>query len=238
MRLVIFGANGPTGRLATARALDQGHDVVAVTRRPEEFPLGGPGLTVARADVRDAATVEPLLNDADVVVSTLGVSFTREAVDTYSVGVANIVAAMKAAGARRLVVVSSTATYPTRRRNSPFALRLVEPIISRTIGKTVYDDMRRMETLVRECGLQWTVVRPSGLFDLPAATDYIRGEVDPVGAFTARIDLADYLVSLAAGTTSVHRAVIVSTTENAPSLWQMIRAEASSNEHRDALSRR
>jgi uncharacterized protein YbjT (DUF2867 family) len=230
MKLVIFGANGQTGRLATELALSAGHRVVAVTRRPREFPLSGPGLTVAQADVRDASAVEPLVVGADAVMSTLGVTFTREPVDTYSVGTGNIAAAMRAANTRRLVVVSSTAAYPTRRTRAPFALRLAEPILTRTIGKTVYDDIRRMETIVRDSGLDWTIVRPSGLFDLPAPTDYIRGEVDPVGGFTARIDLADYLVSLAIGTTTARRTVIVSTTENTPSLWQMIRREAGSRE--------
>jgi nucleoside-diphosphate-sugar epimerase len=230
MKLVIFGANGQTGRLAVRRALDSGHRVVAVTRRPRDFPLAGAGLTIAEVDVRDAAAVEPLVAGADAVVSTLGVTFTRESVDTYSVGTTNIVAAMRAAGSRRLVVVSSSATYPMRHRRAPFALRLVEPIITHTIGKTVYEDMRRMETIVRDSGLDWTIVRPSGLFDLPEPTDYLSGEVDPVGGFTARVDLADYLVSLAADSTTARRTVIISTTENTPSLWQMIRREAGSGD--------
>jgi uncharacterized protein YbjT (DUF2867 family) len=229
MKLVIFGANGQTGRLATVRALNAGHDVVAVTRRPHEFPLTEPGLTVAEADVRDASAVQGVVADVDAVVSTLGVTFTREPVDTYSVGTANIVAAMRAARTRRLVVVSSTAAYPTGRSRVPLMLRFVEPIITKTIGKTVYDDIRRMEIIVRDSGLEWTIVRPSGLFDLPEPTDYVRGEVDPVGAFTARIDLADYLVSLVADPTSVRRTVIASTTEATPSLLQMIRQEASSD---------
>jgi putative NADH-flavin reductase len=33
MKLAIFGANGPTGRLVTARALTVGDAVVAVTRQ-------------------------------------------------------------------------------------------------------------------------------------------------------------------------------------------------------------
>ena len=95
MKTVIFGANGQTGRLATAIALQAGQQVVAVTRRPHEFPLSGPGLTVAEADVRDASAVAPLVTDADAVISTLGVTFTRERVDTYSVGTANIVTGMR-----------------------------------------------------------------------------------------------------------------------------------------------
>jgi nucleoside-diphosphate-sugar epimerase len=228
MKLAIFGANGQTGRLAVARALAGGHHVVAVTRQPDEFPLNGPGLTLAKADARDAAALRSVVDDVDAVVSTLGVTFTREAVDTYSLGTANIVAAMHAARTRRLVVVSSTAAYPTRRSRIPLSLRVVEPILTKTIGKTVYDDIRRMEEVVRDSGLDWTIVRPSGLFDLPEPTDYVHGEVDPVGAFTARIDLADYLISLAVDPVSVGRTVIASTTENTPSLWQMIRREAGS----------
>jgi hypothetical protein len=83
---------------------------------------------------------------------------------------------------------------------------------------------------VRDSGLDWTIVRPSGLFDLPEPSGYVRGEVDPVGGFTARVDLADYLVSLAADTATSRRTVIVSTTDNTPSLWEMIRREAGSRE--------
>jgi nucleoside-diphosphate-sugar epimerase len=229
VKIALFGANGQTGRLATALALDAGHEVLAVTRRPQEFPLSGPGLTVVEADVRDATAVRPVVAGVDAVVSTLGVTFTRAQVDTYSAGTANIVGAMQAAGTRRLIVVSSTAAYPTRRSGSPVTLRLVEPILTRTIGKTVYDDIRRMEDVVRGSGLDWTIVRPSGLFDLPAPTDYVRGVVDPVGAFTSRIDLADYLLSLAADSAAARQIVIISTTEGTPSLWQMIRREAAAS---------
>lgn len=86
MRIVIFGANGATGRLLTRRALDAGHSVVAVTRHPEAFPITGAALTVAEADVRDAAAVAGVVDGADAVLSTLGVTFTMDPVDTYSVG--------------------------------------------------------------------------------------------------------------------------------------------------------
>ena len=86
MNIVIFGANGQTGRLLTGQALSAGHRVVAATRRPDDFPLSDPKLTVAAADVRDAAAVTEVVAGVDAVLSTLGVSFTREAVNTYSVG--------------------------------------------------------------------------------------------------------------------------------------------------------
>ena len=108
MDIVIFGANGQTGHLLTEQALAAGHRVVAATRRPDDFPLSDPKLTVAAVDVHDGAAVTEVVTGAQAVLSTLGVSFTREPVNTYSVGTGNIVAAMQASGVWRLAVVSST----------------------------------------------------------------------------------------------------------------------------------
>lgn len=226
MRIVIFGANGATGRLLTRRALDAGHTAVAVTRHPEQFPITGDALTVAAADVRDAAAVTAVVDGADAVLSTLGVTFTMDPVDTYSVGVGNIVAAMRATGVDRLAVVSSTAIadYPGR-TDTPFALRVVQPVISRIFGRTLYADMRRMEDIVTGSGLNWTIVRPSGLFDLPEVTEYVAGQRDPVGAFTSRTDLADYLLRLAEAP-ETGATVTISTTVDTPSMWQLLRREA------------
>lgn len=227
MHIVIFGANGQTGRLLTRRVLDKGHSAVAVTRRPQDFPFADPGLTVAEADVRNASSLLGVVRGADAVLSTLGVPFSTRPIDTYSVGVRNIVEVMRSTGVCRLAVVSSTGAYHyPNRKETPLSLRLFEPVITRTIGKSTYDDQRRMEEIVRASGLDWTVVRPSGLFDLPEPTNYVAGEVDPIGGFTARIDLADYLVELTGDPSAAGKTVIVSTTENTPTMWQMIRREA------------
>jgi nucleoside-diphosphate-sugar epimerase len=226
MHIVIFGANGLTGRLLTRRVLDAGHSAVAVTRRPDDFPIADPRLTIAGADVRHD-DLSWIIDGAHAVLSTLGVPFTRKPVDTYSTGSRNIIRATRETAVNRLVIVSSTGAYPAPgRRHTPLILRLFEPIITRTIGKTVYDDIRRMEALVRQSSLDWTIVRPSGLFDLPDSTNYVAGETDPVGAFTARIDLADYLVKLAEDGTARRKTVVVSTTEHTPTVWEMIRREA------------
>jgi nucleoside-diphosphate-sugar epimerase len=226
MQIAIFGANGLTGRWLTRLVLDPGHSAVAVTRRPDDFPIAHPRLMIAGADVR-RDRLAGIIDGADAVLSALGVSFTRQPVDTYSLGARNIIDAMRERSVSRLVVVSSTGAFPAKgRRETPLTLRLFAPIITRTIGKTVYDDIRRMEASVRGSGLDWTIVRPSGLFDLTEATNYVAGEIDPIGAFTARIDLADYLVKLAEDTTASQNTVVVSTTEHTPTLWETIRREA------------
>jgi hypothetical protein len=101
---------------------------------------------------------------ADVVLSALGVPFTRLQITIYSEGADNINAAMSRHGVRRLVVVSSGATEPHHHANGGFLLnRQLQPLVTATIGKTTYTDMRRMEDLVRSSDLEWMIMRPSGI---------------------------------------------------------------------------
>ena len=226
MRIAVFGANGQTGRLLTQQVLDAGHDAVAVTRKPAGFPLSGERLRVAEADAHHPADVAAAVAGADAVISVLGVPMGLRRIDTYSVAAQNIVKAMADSGIRRLVAVSSTAvaTYPGR-TGAPLALKFVEPVLKTSIGRTTYADQRAMEAVVSASGLDWTVVRPSGLFDLDHVTEYVAGEVDPVGAFTSRTDLAHYLLALAQ-TSGPNARVTISTVADTPTLWQMVRREA------------
>ena len=74
--------------------------------------------------------------------------------------------------------------------------------------------------------LAWTIVRPSGLFEAPAVSAYDVA-IDHIGyRFTARIDLAHYLLALAGDRATVGKTVVVSSTEHTPTVWQMVRREA------------
>ncbi len=227
MNLTIFGANGPTGRLLTGLALDAGHRVVAVTRHREDFPIRHPLLSVAAADVHDAPAVTEAVRGSDAVLSSLGVPYGRAPINVYSAGAANIVDAMREHDVARLVVVSSSATEPHHHADAGFLLnRVLQPLISATLGRTTYADMRRMETLVRASDLDWTILRPSGLFDLPEPTGYRLYENEAPGAFTARIDLATCLLDEATDDRHVRTIQAVTTTAVTPSLWSLIRQEA------------
>lgn len=227
MRIVIFGANGPTGRLLTDQALESGHDIVAFTRRPGEFPVVHDRLTTMGGDVYDPAAVERAVSGADAVLSTLGVPFTRKPITTYSAGVANIVTAMNRHGVRRIAVVSSSAVDPHPYADAGFLFnRVLQPFITGVLGRTLYADMRAMEALLTASDLEWTIVRPSGLFDLPHRTDYTMAEGRAEGRFTARSDLAACLLRLAETDHHVRTVVGVVTTIDNPGMLDLLRAEA------------
>ncbi|MBB5918495.1 nucleoside-diphosphate-sugar epimerase [Nocardia transvalensis] len=228
MRLIVFGANGRTGRVLTRLALDAGHDVVAVTRQPAGFPLAHERLTVVEGDVHQRDSVYDAVAGGDAVVSALGVpGGGRQEISTYSVGAENMIAAMRRHGIRRIVVVSSAALDPKPYSEAGFLFnRIFVPVLVRFVGKTLYADMRRMEELLAASGLDWTAMRPGGLYDLPEVTEYTMAERHVDRRYTARIDLADCMLRQVSDDRFVGTTVGVGTAVRNPSLIEFVRAEA------------
>jgi len=226
MRIVVFGASGPTGRQFTEQAQAAGHQVTAVTRRPALL-AARPGLTVAGADVADPVAVEAVVAGGDAVVSVLGVPFSRQPITVYSVGATNIIAAMHRHGVKRLVVVSSSVTDPDWHPSGAFFFnRVLDPFVNRVLGRTLHADMRRMEALVRASDLDWTIARPSGLFDAPGVTDYQLARDHADGLFTARSDLAASILAQLTDDRFVRQVMAVITTATRPSIAGLIWREA------------
>ena len=230
MKLVVFGANGPTGQLLTKQALTEGHTVIAVTRHPETFPLRHERLQVMRGDVFDLSSVEQAVEGQDAVLSTLGTPFSGKPITVYSEGVAHIVQAMKKYGVRRLVCVSSSATDPqTRYHDSGGGFifeKIMKPFIVKSVGRTMYADMEQMEKLVMGSQLDWTIVRPSGLFETPAVTVYQVAEATIRGTYTSRTDLADLMLKQLTTNQFLRKIVAVVTVSVKPNLLQFIAKEA------------
>lgn len=197
MDLIVFGANGPTGRLVVGQALNAGHRVTAVTRRPDQFPVSSTLLDVVAADVTDSDGVARVLSTGPAaVISTFGVPYSRRKIRVYSDGITNITQAMTRFGVERLVCVSSTTVAREEAPGESWLWRKgIVPVLRNVVGRTLYDDMQRMEEIVASSGLNWTVVRPGGLFDAVEPTaDYRVSERRLSGRFTSRADLAQVLL--------------------------------------------
>src|ERR1700693_2032310 len=229
MKIVIFGANGGTGRLLTSQALALGHVVTAVTRHTGTFPMQHDRLSVVHGDAFDAASVRAAVAGSEAVLSTLGTPYTRKPVSLFSQGTAHIVEAMREHGLRRLVCVSSSATYPERNpENGFFFEKMLQPFVINVLGRTLYEDLQRMETLVTSSGLDWVIARPSGLFDTPAVTAYKTVEAHLNSRFTSRADLADAMLQQLTSDQYVCKTMAVATVEVQPSIVKVIWREGMS----------
>jgi putative NADH-flavin reductase len=227
MRIVIFGANGGTGRLLTSQALASGHAVTAVTRHPGTFPIQHERLRVVHGDAFDAASVQAAVAGKEAVLSTLGTPYSRKPISLFSQGTAHIIDAMREHGLRRLVCVSSSATFPERNPEGGFFFeKVLQPFVINVIGRTLYEDLQRMETLVASSDLEWVIARPSGLFDTPAVTTYKTAEAHLNSRFTSRADLADSMLQQLTSDQYVRKTMAVATVEVKPSLLKLIWREA------------
>jgi putative NADH-flavin reductase len=216
MKLVIFGANGPTGLELCRQALAAGHRVTAAVRRPDDFPLQNDALMVIQAHVMDGSSLAPVIGDADAVLSTLGAAYSRHEICVYSVGTKAIIDAMRASDhCRRLVVVSSGLTVPLSKAPKVrgfFQDSIMLPFLRKVVGRTLYEDMARMEDLLATCDdIEWTIMRPGRLINDASVSEYRLDEDFPVGNVTARPDLAAAMLAELGPNGHVHQKIAPTT---------------------------
>ncbi|WP_042423472.1 NAD(P)-dependent oxidoreductase [Streptacidiphilus anmyonensis] len=225
MHLVILGATGPTGRALTDQALAAGHHVTAVARRAAALPAR-PGLTAVAADATREGALDAAVAGADAVLSALGVQPSRAPVSLYSAGIANAVTAMERHGVKRLLAVSSAVLDPAWRPSGEFFFNnVLDPYVNRVVARAAHEDMRRMEALLADSTLDWTVVRPSGLFDHSGVTAYRTAPESADGLYTARVDLAAAMLRETEENAHLRAAMGVVTVDTRPGLLKLLRDE-------------
>jgi nucleoside-diphosphate-sugar epimerase len=150
--IAITGATGFVGQALLDCALASGLPVRALTRKPQD-PRAG--IEWVRGDLDATGYLAQLVHGAEAVVHVAGVV---NAPDTAAfehanvTGTLNVIEAAKAAGVPRLIHVSS--------------LSAREPQLS-AYGAS----KARAEKLVMASGLDWTIVRPPGIYG-PRDVDY------------------------------------------------------------------
>ena len=77
MRIAVLGATGKTGRYLVSRLCQDGHAVVALSRKIARLDAVDACATRRQADILDRATILPALSDAECVVSLAHASLTE-----------------------------------------------------------------------------------------------------------------------------------------------------------------
>jgi putative NADH-flavin reductase len=206
MKFTIFAATGGIGRQILEQAIAAGHDVTAVVRNPKRLSREVRVVT-ANLAAPDPAALESAVKGADAVLSALGARSASEAGVAWQ-GTRAIVQAMKVTGVRRIVVVSAApiGTVPSPGRPQPpkhdpgdgfFMRNLFGPLTKAALRKH-YADLALMEDILRDSGLDWTVVRPPRLTNKPLTGAYrtAYGQNLRRGLFISRADVAHLMLRL------------------------------------------
>lgn len=183
MKLAIFGATGKTGIETTKQALEKGHIVTAFVRDPSRMPFTDDHLTLISGDIFAPNLVESAVQGQDAVICALGSRDLKKST-VRAAGTANIITAMKQTGVQRLMVVSAMGVG-----ESWETLSFFNKFFFAAVLKSAREDHEAQERLVKNSGLNWTIIRPSGLTDTPRTGAYLVGE--KIKAQTSQISRAD-----------------------------------------------
>ncbi|KAL3975478.1 potassium channel subfamily K member 2 [Sarotherodon galilaeus] len=218
MKIALVGATGQTGQYLVNQALQQGHVVTALVRNPGKLTVTHENLKVVTTDIFSADSLKTHFKDQDVVMSCLGfpASFFT-GVTGYTRSMTAMVSAMQETRVNRIITMTSWYTEPNSGTQSSYLIRfLLLPLI-----RSVLNNMYEMEQFLQKTeDINWTVVRPPGLKNLPAtAQEFLTHEGyfvpdnngQPAGSAVGRGDVARFMLSLLNSNAWVKKGVAITT---------------------------
>ena len=191
MKLAIFGATGKTGLELVKQALDRGHSVTAFGRDPDRLSIEDKRLRFVTGDVFDPAAVDLTVKGQDAIICALGAGSDLKKTTVRTTGTINIISSMNKYDVKRLLVITAMGVG-----ESWNTLSLINKIFFATLLKSSRDDHESQESAIKECGLDWTIIRPSGLQDTPRTGVYDFGEnILATNSRISRADVADLILN-------------------------------------------
>ena len=208
MRVVIVGATGKTGHRLLAQAMSAGYEVRAFVRDVSRLPLRHERLQTVEGDVLDATSIERAVSGTDAVLSALGRTKTSTD-DAQTVGVENIVGAMKKNSVSRLISLTGAGVRDEKDR--PKLVDKVFRLLLKFLQPAVLRDAERHAEVIKASGLDWVIVRAPRLTEGPRTGNYRVGYVGKnSGTKISRADVADFMLWQLADDQHLHQQPMIS----------------------------
>lgn len=165
-RLLQFGATGRTGQEILTQCLKKDYHVTAFVRSPGKIKTQNGNLEVINGDVFDYNDVLTAVKNKDVVISALGSKFGKEPISFKTSEL--IINAMKVHNVKRFIVMSA---YGSRKTDNGIFAKWLRMVVLKDL-----DDKAKMEDLLNQSGLDFTVVRPVALTNGKRTGSYKTGK--------------------------------------------------------------
>lgn len=190
MKIAVFGATGGTGLEIVKQALERGHVVTAFVRNPDKMMVQNERLTIIKGDIHNVSDVEHGVLGQDAVICALGARDLKKTM-IRTEGTIHIIEAMKRDNIKRLFVISSLGVG-----ESWNTISLINKVFLSTLLKSTRKDHEAQEAAVKTSGLDWTIIRPSGLTNEPRTGNYSVGENIHAKTYQiSRGDVADLILN-------------------------------------------
>lgn len=195
--VLVFGGTRGTGLEIVRQLRERGEAVtVAVRATSNTSKLQELGVATVIADALDAGQVQSAVNSGSfaAVVSTLGTTRGEQDKRPDFIGNRNVIDAAKNAGVKRFVFITVIGTG-----NSYEAA----PAPSRRFLKDVIALKSQAEDHLRASGLEYTIIRPGGLGDVPKTGTALLVDDPAAFSFIGRVDLAGLAVAALGDPTTI-----------------------------------
>lgn len=168
MKVLIFGASGFSGNAVLKKALSENHQVTILVRNKSAISIKDKNLTIIEGNVMDRNKVSEVLKNQEAVIQCLGVSGKSTQPTTFMSDVTKIIVEeMEKSGVKRLIAMSNIGTGNSIGYNPWYFTKIILPYFMKWL-KVVIDDKNRMEPIIMNSHLDWTIVRCPNIVDKPA----------------------------------------------------------------------
>lgn len=169
MKVTIFGATGFSGQGILAEALQQGHEVTILVRDASKVHFKHKNLTIVEGNVLDPQIVASVLQHQEAVIQCLGVGGKGDGKPTTFISDATrvIVDEMGKQNIKRLIAMSNVGAGNSIAFQPWFFNKIILPYFMKWL-KVIIDDKNRMEPIIMNSNLDWTIVRCPNIVDKPA----------------------------------------------------------------------
>ena len=206
MKVLILGPTGRTGQHLVTQALEQGHEVKVIARKPAKMNFKNDKLEIIEGDVLENSVLEKAIHGNDVVLSALGRGNSLKSGNLISSVMDLLIPAMQKNNVSRIIFLSAFGVGESFRQAS-----WLQKIAFRFPFKDIYADKLKGETLLKQSNLNWTLVYPVLLTDKPFTGRYSVVERTNMKGFpsVSRADVADFMLSQITDTRYLKKSPII-----------------------------
>ena len=208
MNITIIGASAGIGLETVKRGLDRNHSITTLSRSGIEIEEKK-SLKVILGDATNKADLLSSIQNADAIIVTLGTSKNMNATTLFS-DFAQLMVEIHKENKIDIPIIFVTGFGAGESKN--YVPWLVKMFLKYFL-KDVYADKTKMEEIITNSDLNWTVVRPGRLFDKELTEKYrIENKLFKginVGGIN-RADVADFLMKQAEKQTELKKYIAIS----------------------------
>lgn len=169
MKVILFGATGFSGQGILEEALKQGHEVTILVRDASKIAIKHKNLTLVEGNVLDPQIVASVLHHQEAVIQCLGVGGKGDGKPSTFISDATkvIVDEMQKQNIKRLIAMSNVGAGNSIAFQPWFFTKIILPYFMKWL-KVIIEDKNRMEPIIMNSNLDWTIVRCPNIVDKPA----------------------------------------------------------------------